>query len=94
MRKTADIIATNNFHGTEIALRVRISNRLPDGFNASLSPEQVRRARLALCPSPDCRCADSDLGTRGPQPFEILESSTVRMVIYFYSPTVEEICNA
>jgi hypothetical protein len=94
MIKTADIIATNDFHGTETVIRVRISNRLPDGFSASLSPGQIRRARLALCPSPDCRCADSDLGTRGPQPFEILESSTGRMVIYVYSPTVEEIHNA
>jgi hypothetical protein len=50
--------------------------------------------KTAARPSPDCRCADSDLGTRGPQPFEILESGTGRMVIYVYNPTVEEIYNA
>ena len=50
------ITLTNDFHGTEVRVRA-----------GSLSVGSVRRARNTLCGLADCTCAQTALGTRGPQ---------------------------
>jgi hypothetical protein len=49
---------TNDFHGTEVAIRTERGR--------TLSAPQVARARKALCPAPGCTCGGA-LGERGKQ---------------------------
>ncbi len=48
----------NDFHNTQIVLRVR--------KGGILSPNQIKRAKRALCPFSDCTCSGA-VRTRGPQ---------------------------
>jgi len=56
----------NDFHGSSVTLRLDIEGD-EQYLTALLSPHQTRKARRSLCPSKDCRCAQSCAGTRGTQ---------------------------
>ena len=64
--KTTTITLTNDFHGSQIALRAR---NTVDGMYA-LSAGQVRRARSELCGMTGCTCG-GDISERGWQEVHI-----------------------
>lgn len=64
------VTLTNDFHNSHVTLRVDVENpqpEWPDYAIAVLSPSRTRKARKALCGSPECRCAQNSAGTRGRQ---------------------------
>ena len=64
------VTLTNDFHNSRVTLRLDVETPytdFPDYQIALLTPGQVRKARKALCGSPDCRCAQNSAGTRGRQ---------------------------
>lgn len=70
----------NNFHRTEARVRIPPNGR-------PLALRTVRRVRRKLCCA-DCRCPDSDLGTRGPQTVKLVPVCTWAGVSYrIESPT-------
>ena len=63
------VTLTNDFHNSHVTLRLDVEKHSenPDYRFALLTPGQVRKARKALCGSPECRCAQNSAGTRGLQ---------------------------
>jgi len=66
--KTELIELTNDYHGTSYRVRVPA-----DGW--SLTENQIRRVRRALCGNPECACAMDDAGCR-PRQVEVRANGT------------------
>lgn len=51
-----NLILKNDFHLTQVTLRVSCEDEIKAGTNFKLSPSQVKRAFYVLCGSKDCCC--------------------------------------
>lgn len=75
------ITLRNNFHNTEVKLR--INKVYCGGAVGKLSAHQIKRARNILCGIQGCTCGD-ELGCRGPQDYyvEVVYDNMSGKVIY------------
>ncbi|MFA4834926.1 MAG: hypothetical protein WC749_02475 [Dehalococcoidia bacterium] len=63
MAKT--LVLKNDFHNTQVNLRVKHDGAVEVMDIIKLTPGQVKKSHRSLCGSADCTCS-GDLGTRAP----------------------------